>query len=158
MPLGSFRESSSLATVPTLAYRPPTRGTSKTSRSPSRAAAMAACASSRSIGIVTTMFGSTTPLVSGSRGMKSVFGSDICCFSFVFSPVTTGETLGLCPQGGLDQTGLPARVSFRSAWPSWYTGLEERADDLVDGGGDQLRRPSPIDEPELALITVIADQ
>src|SRR6266576_2460108 len=114
MPLGSFRESSSLATVPKLAKRPSTRGTSSTRPSPCRAAATAACASSRSSGIVTTMFGRTTPLLRGSSGMKSVFTSAMGNFSFVFSPGTTGR--------------------------------------------DRLRRLGTIDEPELALVAVVADQ
>src|SRR5260370_30225820 len=76
-PCGSCRESSILATVPTLAYLPETRGTSRHRRSPSRAAAMAAAASSRYNGMVTTMAGSTTALFSGNSGINSVLSSGI---------------------------------------------------------------------------------
>src|SRR2546423_7785380 len=159
MPLGSFRESSSLATVPKLAKRPSTRGTSRTRPSPSRAAATAAWASSRSSGMVTTIFGRTTPLWRGRSGMKSVLTSGIDNFSFVFSSGTTGETLGLCPQASLGQTAVATGASAPACRAAGApAGGEQRSDDGIDGGGDPFRRLGPVDEPELALVPVVADQ
>src|SRR2546426_10943936 len=34
----------------------------------------------------------------------------------------------------------------------------QRGDDVLDGGRDHLRGLSPIEEPELALVAVVADQ
>ncbi len=68
VPFGRSPALSIAAMVPTRAYRPSTRGTS-TIRSPaSAAAAPARFASSVSSAIVTTICGSTTPCVRGSRG------------------------------------------------------------------------------------------
>src|ERR1700716_889109 len=158
MPLGSFRESSSLATVPKFAKRPSTRGTSRTRPSPCRAAATAACASSRSSGIVTTMLGRTTPLLRGSSGMKSVLTSAIDNFSFVFWPGTTGETLGLCPNWCRPNGPSTQGSALGRSGIGGTVGPDQGADDLVEGGRDHLWRSGPIDEPELPLLAVIVDQ
>ena len=67
-PLGSSPDSSTTATVPTRAYRPSMRGTSRSRPSPSFAATTAARASSVSSVRVATVLGSTTPVARGSTG------------------------------------------------------------------------------------------
>src|SRR2546428_3736662 len=37
-------------------------------------------------------------------------------------------------------------------------GSEQRPDDLIDSGGDPVGGIRPVDQPELAMVTVIADQ
>src|ERR1700687_2355692 len=140
-PFGSFRESSILATVPMLAYLPSTRGTSRTRPSPSRAAAMAAPASSRSTGMVTTMPGSTTALLSGSRGINSVLSSGIASI-----------LLGVLVRDNLRDVRFMPKTGYAKRGPG------ERPDDVLDAGRHHFRWLCPIDDLELALILVVADQ
>ncbi len=68
MPEGRRPTSSTFATVPIREYRSSTLGTSSSVSSAAPAAATAVRASSDSSVSVTTMPGSTTPVVSGSSG------------------------------------------------------------------------------------------
>src|SRR5437667_10900659 len=72
--VGRRTASSIRARVPIRAYRPPILGTRKTAESAPRAASMAFRESSVSRAMVTTMPGSTTPVVRGRRGTTNVFG------------------------------------------------------------------------------------
>ena len=64
-----------------------------------RAALMAAWISSRSSGMVTVMFGSTTPLLSGRSGIRSALVGH--WISLMFSPAVTVEPPVLCPNPNL---------------------------------------------------------
>src|SRR6202035_2472238 len=140
-PFGSLRESSILATVPMLAYLPSTRGTSRTRPSPSRAAAMAAPDSSRSTGMVTTMPGSTTALLSGSSGINSVFSSGIASI-----------LLSVLVRDNLRDVRFMPKTGYAKRGPG------ERPDDVLDAGSHHFRRTGPIDDLELALLVVVPDQ
>src|ERR1700682_1742646 len=140
-PFGSLRESSILATVPMLAYLPSTRGTSRTRPSPSRAAAMAAPDSSRSTGMVTTMPGSTTALLSGSSGINSVFSSGIASI-----------LLSVLVRDNLRDVRFMPKTGYAKRGPS------EGPDDVFDAGRHDIRWPSPIDDLELAVFVVVPDQ
>ena len=73
--------SSIFATVPTRAYPPSMRGTIRTWPSASAPAAAAARASAVSTAMVTTMPGSTTPPVNGSRGRAATSRSGVIASS-----------------------------------------------------------------------------
>ena len=82
VPEGRAPRDSIVATVPTVAWRPSRRGTRR-SRSSSPTASTAARASSVSRAIVSTMPGSTTPLVRGRTGRVRVVVSGV---SFTIAP------------------------------------------------------------------------
>src|SRR5207247_320427 len=83
--VGRRTASSTRARVPIRAYRPSILGTTKIAESPACAAAMAFRASSVSKAIVTTIPGSTTPVVRGRRGTTSVFGRSSSRLVFIVS-------------------------------------------------------------------------
>ena len=68
------------AMVPTVANPVPTRGTRRSRRSVASAPSAASRASGDSIASVTTIWGSTTPVVSGSNGRVRVSVSGIVRF------------------------------------------------------------------------------
>src|SRR5207245_1820677 len=83
--VGRRTASSTRARVPIRAYRPSILGTTKIAESAACAAATAFRASSVSKAIVTTIPGSTTPVVRGRRGTTSVFGRSSSRLVFIVS-------------------------------------------------------------------------